>query len=141
MRNKNPWIHYGILTFIYVIGAMTLVTHTVLHSLLHGGGDIVYASRECGKVATLHMIVIQHNAFVPSKIIVHRCDIVTFKNEDKNVLYQPALGEHPHHIVYAGFTEKVLGYNQENTFIAHSKGIFLVHDHLKDETEGTIVVQ
>jgi hypothetical protein len=35
MKQKNPYIHYGILFLIYAIGVITLLTHTAFHSMMH----------------------------------------------------------------------------------------------------------
>lgn len=141
---KNKWQHYTMLFLIYGIGMLTLFSHTIYHQLLHPGHgeeDVVYAYEKCDKTKNTHTILILHNTFIPNSLTVKRCDVITFDNEVKNAFYSPALGEHSHHIHYAGFTEKVIGFGEKNSFIAHSTGTFLFHDHQKNQIEGSLTIK
>ncbi len=141
MKQKSPWIHYGILFVIYAVATVTLLTHTFFHTLVHGEeNSIVYKAQPCSHVGSTHTILIQGNAFIPDKLNVQRCDTVEFENRDKNTQYLPSLGDHPHDIIYAGFKEQTLGYNQKESFVAHTAGMFKFHDHIKDQIEGMITI-
>ncbi len=94
----------------------------------------------CQKTGKIMVILIQNEKFVPNKIAIKRCDIVKIVNKDKNALYLPAFGDHPKHIEYKGFTEKVIGFNQTNSFVAGTIGTFHLHDHIKDKAEGDLIV-
>lgn len=121
---------------------MTLLTHTVFHSIVHGEvGVITIPYKSCAHNGKSHTIAIQGDSFMPDKLVGNRCDIVTFINNDQHAVYLPSFGDHPHDLHYAGFPDKVLGYNQKESFVAHTEGTFTFHDHLKDQIDGLLIIK
>lgn len=130
------------LFLIYGVGILTFFTLTIYHVFLHAGySEIVYASQSCTHIGKNHVIQIQNNTFHPSNLIVSKCDVVTFTNSDKNALYLPAFGEHPRDITYAGFPQKVLGFNRSESFVVHTPAILPFHDHLRDQAQGKLTIK
>jgi hypothetical protein len=147
----NPFIHYGILGLIFFAALLTIVAHVLMEipnngmmrgmqmSAMNESAGTVIPSKSCATIGPTHIISIEHDAFVPDNLTVNRCDRVEFLNKD-HALYLPHFGDHPHDITYAGFPDKVLAYNQSETFVAHTSGILKFHDHLRDKAEGVLTI-
>lgn len=137
---KNPFLHYGLLLFIYGLGALTLLTHTVFHNHSYAAAKNSVEAEHCNVKGETHIIIMTAKTFEPAKVSVKRCDTVVFVNRSKN-LYKPALGKHEEHILYTGFSEKVLGPGEKNSFVAHTKGTLEFHEHLQDALEGELIIE
>lgn len=129
------------LAAIYGTAVFTFFVLVISHFFFHTHADIVYAYQPCEKVGKQYVISFRENEFTPSALTASRCDVLIFKNDDKMATIEPAFGEHPSHVQYAGFSEKVLKPGQENTFILHTTGVFDFHDHLDDLAEGELTVK
>lgn len=140
MRNKNPWIHYGILLLIYSTGLLTLLMHTLFHAIVHGESRLAIPYKICQHVGKSYTLTIHQQLFIPEKLIVKRCDVIKIINQDQAV-YLPAFGDHPHDLDYAGFPGRVLGYGQAESFVVHTPGTYLLHDHLRDHLNGTLIIR
>ena len=144
LRTTKPILHYSILAFMYAIGAVTLLSHTVLHAMEGSGHEQTHTgskSISCATPATQHAVI----TFTPSGIspatsIVDRCTEVTVRNmTDQKVIV--ALGGHSHHVSYPGFTESELEPGQSYRFRAAQGGTYPIHDHDDNRLAGTLTVK
>lgn len=144
LRTTKPILHYSILAFMYAIGAVTLLSHTVLHAMEGHGHEQMHTSSKsisCTTPATQHALI----AFTPSGVspvttIVDRCTEVTVHNMTNQEVIV-ALGGHSHHVSYPGFMESELEPGQSYSFRAAQGGTYPIHDHDDNRLAGTLTVK
>ncbi len=86
-------------------------------------------------------ILIREGEFIPSEVIIHQGDTITFKNEDKKD-HWPASNLHPTHGIYPEFDPQMAitpGSSWEFKF--QKSGKFKFHDHLYPHIAGAITVE
>ncbi len=94
---------------------------------------------DCQMPLIAHQIIITHDGFDPKTIQAKVCDMVVFVNKD-TMGHQPAFGKHPVHLLYPGYTEQFLAPGESSTAILTAFGNYTFHDHMKEESEGTISI-
>jgi cytochrome o ubiquinol oxidase operon protein cyoD len=86
-----------------------------------------------------HQVVIKDGVVSPLHTEAHRCDTLTFMNEDDVTRYM-AFGKHPAHEVYGGQVEITVYKGHPETITLNELGTHQFHDHLHEETAGEFVV-
>lgn len=135
-RFKNPFLHYGLMSLIVGTGLLTLGYHTIGHLLPRPPEALA----TCEKSPTQHEIVIQKDRLVPSYLEVRRCDTVSFINQSA-AQHVIAFGTTQHHSAYPGFSSKSLFQGDKQEIIMSQKGQYLIHDYLRDDIKGTIIIK
>ncbi len=87
---------------------------------------------DCQKLGNTYKIKITSRGFDPQEIQAKRCDVVEIINLDSS-FHEPAFGPHPIHLVYPGYTEKLLAPKETNKFILKAYGQYEMHDHLNED--------
>lgn len=145
LRHTNPILHYGILTFIYLVGAITLLSHTVLHALggahhEHQHSHAVTAADCPAEPAHRYTVTFSSAHVEPALLTTERCDEVVVKNALGEKLI-PAIGPHDHHLDYPGFEETMLAPGETYAFRTAKTGTFPLHDHSDATLSATIIVK
>ena len=140
LRTTQPILHYGILTLFYVIGLVTLGSHTALHAL--GGNHHAAESTSVCATAPAHKHTLNFttSGVSPNTLVVNKCDEVTITNGTGEELIA-AIGPHSHHTDYPGFTETPLRPGQTYSFRASQSGSFPIHDHDNESIAGTLIIK
>ena len=140
LRTTKPILHYGILTLFYLIGIVTLGSHTVLHAL--GGNHYAAESTSACAAGPTHKRTLNFtmSGVSPKTLVVNKCDEITIANGTSAELIA-AIGPHSHHAHYPGFTETPLQPGQTYSFRASQSGSFPIHDHDNESLAGTLVIK
>lgn len=145
-RLSNPLLHYGLLTLMYGVAVLTLLSHIVLHSG-HTHADVSIDSApavaivDCiGTPVQTHKLTVTDKAIVPNNVTAQRCDQLEIINQTTDP-FIAALGPHEHHTKYPGFHETVLQHGQTYSFRLSEAGTFPLHDHDNDSLRATLVVR
>lgn len=93
----------------------------------------------CRELYKNHIITIKDGVANPILISTHKCDTLTFINDDDKTR-EITFGEHPNHGNYAGETELVIKAGRSKTLSLSEEGTFNFHDHLQPDTAGTFIV-
>jgi plastocyanin len=93
----------------------------------------------CQGIQANHKVTIKNGQASPLHIDAHKCDTLTFINED-NKIREIAFGEHPQHETYAGETELIVRNGQNKSITLSEPGTYRFHDHLQEETAGDFTV-
>ena len=142
---KNPLLHYGLLFFIYGSAVVTLLTHTLFHSVHahteHDEHAVMSTVEACPASAPHHYVLtFTGSQLDPVQMSADRCDEIEFYNASQEKV-SPAFGEHEHHDTYSGFKPTVLQSGQRLSVRLTETGTFAVHDHYHDEHRGTVTVR
>jgi plastocyanin len=87
-----------------------------------------------------HTVTRTDTGMSPRDLLIHRGDIVTFRNASTTTFW-PASDSHPTHNIYAAFDSKrPLAQGESWDFTFTKPGIWRFHDHLRGEITGTITV-
>ncbi len=125
-----------------IIAAFVLVTGLVVFGT-YAVADKFLARKtidtECVLSGKKHTATIQNGVISPANTIAKRCDSLTIINKDTKPR-EIAFGQHDRHVVYDGVTERILKQNESFTVTLKKTGTFLFHDHLQDETAGTMTI-
>lgn len=142
-RLSNPVLHYGLLVFIYTVGALTLATHAFMMGHMDTGDDkavVTAGSTTCsGSPAHTYTMAFTKAGFVPDRVTAARCDELVIRDTSPAPVLA-ALGPHDHHIEYPGFKETTIQPGQHYGFRLNEAGTFPMHDHLTDLYHATLTV-
>ncbi len=86
-----------------------------------------------------HKVTIKNSQVSPLHFVAHRCDTLTFINEDSKIR-EIAFGKHPQHDAYAGETDLIVRKGVNKTITLSEPGTYKFHDHLQEETAGDFTV-
>ena len=131
---------------VIILVGLTLVIATIVGTVfaskkyLTSRDTAKESTSDCRKSGKSYEFVIENDVIVPSEIQVTICDSITVINRD-NKQRLLAFGEHEDHGSYQGMSDLPLAKGQNVTFVAATKGTFLVHDHNQDEVSATFIVQ
>lgn len=138
---QNRFLHYGLLFFIFFVGALTLLSHSILHASHHhdeAGQEAPGQVVSCTAGKATYNVIIRDNKFSPSSLAVNACGYLVIKNLDK-VEHEPAFGPHQLHQHYPGYEEQTLQQNQAAKIQLVKKGSFTLHDH--DNATTRLILQ
>jgi len=93
----------------------------------------------CGKVAKTHEIKISDSEFIPETTKITVCDEIVFNNVS-NKYVDIGFGEHPAHLLYPNYKEKVLKPGEKTSLQMTAFGRFEIHEHIDDKIEGEIII-
>jgi len=94
---------------------------------------------KCGKSNKTVQIRINQNQFIPQTTKITVCDTIVFYNISKKYL-DIGFGEHPIHLIYPKYHEKILSPGEKISLQMTSYGDFKIHEHIYDRIEGDIQV-
>lgn len=147
MQERLPKpLHYGLLASIYLVGIITLFSHTVLHALQPDEVSHVHQSSQslaqsaCADDSKTIPVSVSNSGFNPKQITASRCDVLAITNTG-NTEYELAIGEHVHHIAYPGFAEAELKPGESMSIDLVQAGTYVLHDHLQDKIEAELIVR
>ncbi len=158
-REKKPYWQSGFLVatvgavFVVVVGSIWIMGH--LHSnmtpvtaaddakkLVEDEGIAQIAGVKtgaCEGVHTNHKVTITNGQVSPYETTAHKCDTLTFINNDSQAL-DMAFGDHPHHGVYAGIYEVTVNKGRPKTITLSETGEYDFHNHLNEQTAGKLTI-
>jgi len=142
-RLSKPALHYGLLLFIFGVGLLTILSHTVLHTghtPSHNQPATASVISCSGQAAHNYTLSFTNKGIVPDQVTAHRCDELKLVNNSDDAIIA-ALGPHEHHIHYPGFEEKLLAHDQSYSFRLSEAGTFPLHDHDNDSLRATLIVK
>lgn len=126
-----------LLLAVYLIAVFSVFAFFFLH---HSRRPILAKYRVlCGNVLQTHLIVIQRMGFFPNSLKANACDEIIFLNKDLGS-HQVAFGDHPLHLAYPGYNEKLLAPGRSISILLRAYGAYKIHDHLHEELEGLITI-
>lgn len=134
--NKNVLYAFFAAVFVGAVG-FAFFPHIIEHTPTLVDKKFIV---KCAKVGRTFEISVSNKGFSPRIIQVDACDKIIFENTEKKSFFQPAFGDHPVHLAYPGFAEKIIGPGKQNFVIMSAYGTYKIHDHIKDEIEGEIIV-
>lgn len=138
---RKPLIHYSVLGFMYAVGLVTVVGHTVLHasSTQHDHPQEKTSISCNGSSSRQHQYTFTDQGVSPAQLAVNRCDeVIVFNATSTSV--EIAIGPHPRHHHYDGFREESISKGEKLAFSATQAGSFLIHDHHRPELSANLVV-
>lgn len=94
----------------------------------------------CQGVKDNHKVVISGGKISPTYTKAHRCDTLTFVNED-NQKRLIAFGVHPGHEAYGGQEEELVRKGYPKTITLNETGNYTFHDHLSPAVSGSFSVE
>lgn len=136
--HPNPIVHYTLLFMIFGMGAVTLLSMTVVHTF--GPHRASRSAATCERVLTTHTIKLENKKFDTSSLTADRCDKLVIINNDKKI-YQLAVGSHDNHTPYPGFKEKPLKPTEESLVVLAEAGEFTIHDHLHEASKVNLTIR
>ncbi len=86
-----------------------------------------------------HKVMIKDGQASPLQTVAHKCDTLTFINEDDEPR-EITFGTHPMHGVYAGVTELTVRKGRAKSITLSEPGTYKFHDHLQAATAGGFTV-
>jgi hypothetical protein len=109
----------------------------------HGTTNELPPAVDCSLISKAKTVTITMNDVTvePKNTRITVCDTLKIVNQGTDY-QQPALGAHPNHFEYPGYEAEVLIAPGESfsVQIVHT-GRFLIHDHLKESTQGFVAVK
>jgi len=81
-----------------------------------------------------------NGTFEPESLTVKVGDAITIKNNSKDSI-KIALGEHESHLSLKGFEEREINPGLSYIFSPREKGNFVLHNHLKPQKFGKLVIE
>ena len=139
-------IFYSICAFLFLgVVAFAFVPHILKHSHPTQTEEAQVPIDKkfvvlCPKPKNSVTVSITSKGFVPQITKAHTCDTLVFINSEKLSVFQIGFGEHPNHLAYPGYKEKIIGPGEKLSILLTAFGTYQIHDHLKDEIEGKIVI-
>ena len=131
-------IFYSICAIIFLgVVAYVFLPHAIEHFPTFVDKKFIAS---CPKPKNKITVSITNDGFIPQTTKAHICDILTFVNSEKREVFQIGFGEHPTHLAYPGYKEKIIGPGEKLSILLTAFGTYQIHDHLKDEIEGKIVI-
>jgi cytochrome o ubiquinol oxidase operon protein cyoD len=94
----------------------------------------------CQGVKKHYRVTIKNGRANPAIILAHRCDTLTFINQD-GVVREIAFGPHPRHEAYGGELEEIVRKGYPKTVTLNEVGNFIFHDHLDPLVNGHFSVE
>lgn len=98
------------------------------------------ATGACQELGINHKATIKNGVVSPLHTTAHKCDTLTFINED-NEIRDISFGAHPAHEAYAGESELSVRKGYAKTITLSDTGTYQFHDHLHEETTGYFNVE
>ncbi len=89
----------------------------------------------CQQLLVNHKVTIKNGEVSPLHTETHKCDTLTFINED-STLRDISFGAHPSHEAYGGVSELSVRKGYSKTITLSESGTYQFHDHLHEETVG-----
>lgn len=146
-RFTHPFLHFGILSFIYGVGLLTLFSHTLFHGAHTHAHEALDNAKTVASVLPCpsgpehsYRLTFTARGIVPDHVTAKRCDSLTVVNNTNDEVIA-ALGPHEHHIHYPGFEERQLAHGQTYTFRLVQAGSFPLHDHDNEGLRANLIVQ
>lgn len=134
LRNKIVQVVIFFIALLLMTGA--LLSHVFFQKIVRVDPKMV---KSCAEPKNIQTVAIDDQGFTPKKITAQVCDRIMFENTGKRY-HEPAFGPHPNHLLYPGFSEKVLAPGQKETLLLKAFGTFELHNHLNEELEAELVV-
>jgi len=132
-----------IVKYLFLIIYLGIITWVFVPHFIHNlqVGNVPKATIvNCSKEGKTFQVKITDKEFNPKITSVKICDVVIFKNVGTKY-YDPAFGDHPVHLNYPGFVEKILKPHDINKVVMSASGEFKIHEHIYDQMEGEIIVR
>ena len=140
MIKSNRTILLVTALILVVIGTTAVLVLAVNNKDDAHGADAHHSEKVSCKISGQKLSVnISSDKMVPEKTVGKLCDTLTITNSDSQTRLI-AFGHHDSHKEYDGVTEKILKQGQSFTVSLNEKGTFTIHDHYKDEVEGSFTV-
>ncbi len=98
------------------------------------------ATGACQELRVNHKVNIKNGVVSPLHTAAHKCDTLTFINED-NEIRDISFGPHLAHEAYAGVAELSVQKGYGKTITLSESGTYQFHDHLHAETAGYFNVE
>ncbi len=136
---------------LVVVGGSILIINNLYYNMLPldqakklTNGEGIYQiggekTGACQEIQANHKITIKNGLVSPLHTIAHKCDTLTFINED-NEVREITFGTHPEHGVYAGEDELVVRKGRSKSITLSEPGTYQFHDHLQAEIAGDFSV-
>jgi plastocyanin len=149
----NLWFLLATVGAIVVVVGASLWIMGHLHANMEGsdviqkaaGGEAIAQvggkdTGACGEIFAHYEVTIKNGVVSPLHTDAHRCDTITFINEDDQVK-DIAFGEHPNHVAYAGQLDIITYKGHPETLTLSQAGTYKFHDHLHEATAGDFTVR
>lgn len=124
---------------VYAIIVATVIGTLGYHAVVRALNTETLAARPCPRPGSTNEVVVDDTAFQSREAVVARCDQLMFINRGQRS-HRPVFGEHPKHIIYPSYQERVLKPGQSNSATMSVPGTYAVHDHLDESIQGQVVV-
>jgi cytochrome o ubiquinol oxidase operon protein cyoD len=155
---RGPKPFYNVVFFAFTVGTILVVVGgsifimNNLYSLMGSAevttklaeNEAIYqvggqATGACQGVRENHQVTIKNGNVSPVYTEAHRCDTLTFINEDDTVR-EMTFGQHPRQDSYAGESELTVRKDRPETITLNTAGTYLFHDHADPAVIGHFTV-